>query len=794
MDPTADPLLGSTLSRTFVLQRLLGEGGMGRVYEATHTRIKNKRFAIKVLHPELAYSAEVRGRFHREAEAAACISHPNAVSIFDVAETPQGWPYLVCEYLDGLELAKHLKDRGALPPVTAQHIGLQVGDALLVAHAEGLIHRDLKPQNVFLVGDFTAGVPERPLTKVLDFGLSRFLEGTDTELTKTGAILGTPSYMAPEQARGERADHRVDIYGLGALLYAMVTGRAPFRGDTPQGVLLAVLTAEPPRPSSLNPLVSVEFELVIQRAMAKDPNARYPDMKSLLEALAALELPSVALGNDRLPSARSPFPSIAQRSESGGATSARSQLLGFALLTALLLSLSLSALVEGTVVLGFGRWPLSTRETVLVLLVVVGTLFSPAILLVRRVRQRIWGNTAHVMAALLVIRRLLAVATLTYGVSIVFVLFADRVISHLALGRAVLGEPGLGWPGMPLVLFVTSLVTVLTDLWRVRLFAQGGWVGRAESVRVQRRRRFLAGSVLLGASIALAALVLLLGLVLRGRATVASVELPNTLAAEAEAKAASARPQSSQTLAEKGEHPDAPSSAPSPSDEASAAPTASQSAKVVLTASPAELRTALAKGLPGLEPLGRRYPDDPAVLRALGVQYAATASGLGDALGTFRRLFEVAPAALSDKDVRQLILQMIDSRGPARYKAYDLLATGMGSVGPDLLYKIALTRPQQKADALKYLGKARERGLASPALAVAHDLHFSRSCADRLPMLERAAQFGDERSVQVLNPLSSSKPRGCGRRGRDPCKPTCPKEAEEFQRTIEKISLRPAPG
>src|SRR5690606_25535493 len=129
--------------------------------------------------------------------------------------------------------------------------------ALAEAHRGGVVHRDLKPHNVFLVGDFAHGTPEQLLVKVLAFGLSRFLEG-GTELTKTGAILGTPSYMAPEQARGERADHRTDIYGVGAVLYACATGRSPFRGDTPQAVLLAVMSSEAPRPSSISPFVSPE--------------------------------------------------------------------------------------------------------------------------------------------------------------------------------------------------------------------------------------------------------------------------------------------------------------------------------------------------------------------------------------------------------------------------------------------------------------------------------------------------------------------------------------------------------
>jgi tRNA A-37 threonylcarbamoyl transferase component Bud32 len=210
-----DPLIGTTLNGTYVVLRLLSKGGMGCIYEARHTRIERRRVAIKVLRPELAQVPEVHGRFRREAEAAATISHPNVLTLFDVDRTPQGWPYLVSELLVGVDLSVYLERFGRLGPLTAIHVATQVCDALQAAHQLGVVHRDVKPQNVFLVGDFSAGPSLSPMVKVLDFGLSRFLDASnDSSLTKVGVVMGTPSYMAPEQARGLRADHCADIYGM----------------------------------------------------------------------------------------------------------------------------------------------------------------------------------------------------------------------------------------------------------------------------------------------------------------------------------------------------------------------------------------------------------------------------------------------------------------------------------------------------------------------------------------------------------------------------------------------------
>jgi len=282
---SGDVLVGVTLNSTYAVERLLGEGGMGRVYAARHTRIAQKRVAVKVLHTEFSGNAQVLARFQREAEAAAAISHPNVVSVLDVDVTPQGMPYMVCEYLEGVDLSDHLRDVQRLDVADALSVTRQLCRGLAAAHAQGVIHRDLKPPNVFLVGDFSKGAPARLYAKVLDFGLSRF-HGSEGEqnLTKTGFIMGTPTYMAPEQARGQHVDHRADVYGLGTILYTMLTGRPPFQEETPQATILAVLSSEPPRPRSLVPTIPPHIELVIERAMAKKPEDRFPSMTAFEEA------------------------------------------------------------------------------------------------------------------------------------------------------------------------------------------------------------------------------------------------------------------------------------------------------------------------------------------------------------------------------------------------------------------------------------------------------------------------------------------------------------------------------
>jgi serine/threonine-protein kinase len=285
----ADPLLGAVLAGTYQITRILGEGGMGKVYEARHLRLASRRFAIKILHGELVRNQDSLARFQREAEASAAIHHSHVVEVFDVARTDDGRPFIVSEFLEGEDFHDHLERIGRLDVASSIAITRQVAAALAAAHDAGVVHRDLKPENLYVVrGRAVVGRPDAPFVKVLDFGISK-VAGEGPSLTRTGMIMGTPNYMAPEQARGDKVDHRVDVYALGAILYRMLTGKRAFGGTDPTAVITEVLSSEPTRPRELEPSIPEALELVIQRAMAKDARDRYQTMRELDRALAAFD-------------------------------------------------------------------------------------------------------------------------------------------------------------------------------------------------------------------------------------------------------------------------------------------------------------------------------------------------------------------------------------------------------------------------------------------------------------------------------------------------------------------------
>jgi hypothetical protein len=206
-------------------------------------------------------------------------------------------------------------------------------------------------------------------------------------------------------------------------------------------------------------------------------------------------------------------------------------------------------------------------------------------------------------------------------------------------------------------------------------------------------------------------------------------------------------------------------------------------------ANAADVRAAIARGTDALSELGERYPDDPKVARARGVNYAASAATLMQSLEAFAHLFRLDPQALQDKEVRQLVLQMTELDGPVSRRAYKLLASEMGSEGPDQLYRIALTESKQKDAALRALEQAKAKGTLSDALSIAMDLQFNDSCDKRVPLLPRAIEHGDQRSSQILGALSIAR-RGCGKKKKDLCKPTCPAQAEQFRAAVDAIAER----
>lgn len=269
----------------YQLKRVIGEGGFGAVYEAQDKKLR-KRVAVKLLAKGLAGTPEALARFHREAIAASQIGHKGIVDVTDFDRDVDGTPFIVMEYIEGVELAALLSREGALAVPRVLVIGIQAAQSLEAAHRAGILHRDLKPANVFL----SAAGAVQDFVKIVDFGISKVLGSDTARLTSTGMMMGTPYYMSPEQGQGQEVDARTDIYALGVMLYEMLVGGPPFRGDTPLAVVTQHLFKEPTPPSQANPQAGIppEADAIVLRAMAKTPEARYPTMAELGDALLEL--------------------------------------------------------------------------------------------------------------------------------------------------------------------------------------------------------------------------------------------------------------------------------------------------------------------------------------------------------------------------------------------------------------------------------------------------------------------------------------------------------------------------
>jgi serine/threonine protein kinase len=263
---------GRVIEGRYRILKILGEGGMGTVYAAEHVEI-GKGVAVKILHPQYSRQQDLVERFRREARAASRIGHPHIIDVTDFGTTEDGCAYFVMEHLDGIDLADVLSHERRLEPMRAAQITMQICRALEAAHAAGVIHRDLKPENIFLV----AREGKADFVKVLDFGIARSIGQDSSRLTNPGIAMGTPEYMAPEQAMGGLADRRSDVYSVGALLYEMVTGEPPHGEEAS-----ALKKQEPPRPPrELRPELTEELEIVILRALEADPAKRHQRMAAL---------------------------------------------------------------------------------------------------------------------------------------------------------------------------------------------------------------------------------------------------------------------------------------------------------------------------------------------------------------------------------------------------------------------------------------------------------------------------------------------------------------------------------
>ena len=265
--------------------REVGRGGMGVVYAAEHPLLGSQA-VVKQLRPELSAQRDVIERFFNEARAASRIVHPGIVRIFDFGYSEDGTAYFVMEFLAGESVGARLAGRGPMPEAHAVRLARQIASALAAAHEAGIIHRDLKPDNVFLVPDEAVAGGER--AKILDFGIAKLGgdAGEGVAVTRTGALLGSPLYMSPEQCRGTgEVDARADIYALGCLLFAMVTGRPPFLGQGVGEIIGKHIYEQPPRPRELSPGLSAGLDAVIMRALEKDPARRHGSMRELASAL-----------------------------------------------------------------------------------------------------------------------------------------------------------------------------------------------------------------------------------------------------------------------------------------------------------------------------------------------------------------------------------------------------------------------------------------------------------------------------------------------------------------------------
>jgi serine/threonine-protein kinase len=455
-----DPLIGAVLHNTYKIKRVAGEGGMARVYEAAHLRITGRRVAIKVLFAELSRLPEMVERFEREARAVASIKHPNVVEVWDFGTTQTGQPFIAEEFLEGIDAGVLLKRSPILEVPVAVRLARSVCWALTAAHKQRIVHRDLKPENLFLVGDISA-----LNLKILDFGISKLAGTGENALTQTGAVLGTPAYMAPEQARGEKVDQRVDIFALGAILYRFLTGQRPFEGSDAASTIVSVLTSEPIRPRALNPLLPDGLELVIQKAMAKSPRERFSTMSEFDEELApfdtgvGLQKSSLAaLGGAGEATLRTDpegetlvgglAPSAATRTRSD-VRFARPTILLVGIVAALSAAMGLANAAAAALRMLHGR-ELLMMESILIVVGVVAALSTPLFFLTREMLRTSWQNSARALITATLLRQVVFVALCIYGFSELAISFVSCVIEQ----NSVIEQ----WPGWNIVFFGAACV------------------------------------------------------------------------------------------------------------------------------------------------------------------------------------------------------------------------------------------------------------------------------------------------------------------------------------------------
>jgi serine/threonine-protein kinase len=297
-------LVGATLDGRYVLTGHLATGGMGAVFRAKHVHLR-KEFAVKVLRPDLTSSPDLVERFRREAEIASSLEHDNIVKVSDFGRSSEGFLFLVMELLQGESLFERLRREGFLPPQEAVPILWQICSALEAAHARGVVHRDLKPENVFLART----VSGREVTKILDFGIAKFADPGSRSATQAGVVVGTPEYLAPEQAMGTSVDARADVYAVGLIAWRMLVGHHPFKADDARGLLMMQATKPVPALTEARPDLASSPALVaaVAKACEKEPVARQQSAALLRDDLAAALGPAFMLPPGATPA---PAPSL----------------------------------------------------------------------------------------------------------------------------------------------------------------------------------------------------------------------------------------------------------------------------------------------------------------------------------------------------------------------------------------------------------------------------------------------------------------------------------------------------
>ncbi len=293
LEPMPDERIGTTLAGRYLIESAIGEGGMATVYRARHTLV-DRPVAIKVMAKHLTKDASLRERFRREAKNSASLAHPNIIEILDTGETDDGTAFMVMELLDGASLGSALEQHGAMPAARVAELGLQIARGLARAHDFQVVHRDLKPDNIFL----HRGRDGRTIVKLLDFGIARSLH--DSRLTSAGEIFGTPQYMAPERVMSIDAGPLADLYAVGIIFFEMLTGQLPFHADTLPGILIKHMQEAPPKLSSLAPDVPRRLEELVMKLLAKKPEDRPVDAHQVIKELLPL-VPAEVASEARMP-------------------------------------------------------------------------------------------------------------------------------------------------------------------------------------------------------------------------------------------------------------------------------------------------------------------------------------------------------------------------------------------------------------------------------------------------------------------------------------------------------------